>query len=247
MWKVDAATARFDSPELAFHVDVARPQRGMHDFQLGWQGKSQSVPDAAILCAHLSSRDQPENVVDTWTRGADLVVVYDQSPQRPFRSEIYWRVLDPHGPFRTGVELIVSVQTSLLDALPQLTMSSSLPASTATWVLDPARLELARSWQSSDPALLATSDAGHGIFLLRSESLPFSYVEMVYPADFVSAALRGQAGRTELQWQFFPESLEKGVIRRARLRCLFIGREGDVAWAADCYRDFVASPTPLTS
>jgi hypothetical protein len=247
MWKCDAAQARLETPELVLQIDVNRPQDGIHSVMLSSQGRSAALPQSSLLKVHLAPVARVENVADKWARGVDLVAVYAQSAERPFRSEIYWRALRSESPLCVGVELIVSVQTSLLDALPRLDTSSSLPASEALWIDDPDRLTHVRRWAYGDPPLRATREGGQGVSLLRLEDAPFSYIEMVYPGDFVTASLQGRDRLTTLQWELFPESLEKGVIRRARLRGLFADRDDDLNHAAWCYRDFVTSPIPLTS
>jgi hypothetical protein len=45
----------------------------------------------------------------------------------------------------------------------------------------------------------------------------------------------------------FPERLEKGVIRRGRLAGIFVPRDGDEEAAAHFYRQWRASPPPLTA
>jgi hypothetical protein len=89
-----------------------------------------------------------------------------------------------------------------------------------------------------------------GAFLFRLLDRPFSYIELVDPAD-CDAALIGNQPETptavQLSYQLFPEPIEKGVIRRARVRGLLLPRKDDVAVARDCYRQLLAAPPPLTT
>ena len=72
---------------------------------------------------------------------------------------------------------------------------------------------------------------------------------MVHPSDLqqanpppVSEAGKGVLLRSNL----FLERLEKGVIRRARLRGLFLNRHNDLQTAVACYHEFANSVPPLT-
>jgi hypothetical protein len=47
--------------------------------------------------------------------------------------------------------------------------------------------------------------------------------------------------------QLFSGALEKGVIRRARLRCCLLPPAFDVAHVSKIYDDFVSSKLPLTT
>ena len=49
-----------------------------------------------------------------------------------------------------------------------------------------------------------------------------------------------------IRWQMFPESLEKGVIRRGRVRGVFLPREQDEQLARAAWRALVDSPDVLS-
>jgi hypothetical protein len=74
-----------------------------------------------------------------------------------------------------------------------------------------------------------------------------SYAEMVHPSDFVRADVSADNSGVRLKTELFPESLEKGVIRRARMRALFIARSADEAVAAGLWCDFSTAAPPLTA
>jgi hypothetical protein len=63
----------------------------------------------------------------------------------------------------------------------------------------------------------------------------------------VSPAPESGARSLRLVHHLFPESLEKGVIRRGRVRGWFLPREGDADAAAERYRQWLAEPPPLTT
>ncbi len=70
----------------------------------------------------------PDAAVDVHVRSADLVASYAPSRGWPYGAQIYWRVWIPEqAAVLAAVELIVSVQTNLLDSHPRLMARSWLP------------------------------------------------------------------------------------------------------------------------
>ena len=90
----------------------------------------------------------------------------------------------------------------------------------------------------------ATLDAPRpGCLVYRLAGRPCSYVEMVHPVDFRQGVVRrsgGSQAAVEVAYRLFPDSLEKGVILRARLRGLLIARQDDAPRAAALYAAFAA-------
>jgi hypothetical protein len=83
-----------------------------------------------------------------------------------------------------------------------------------------------------------------GLFLYRFGQLPGGYLEMVHPADFdhVEFEPGPNPGILRSRFKLFEEHLEKGVIRRARVRGL-LGldtRDGE-AVVGECYRRLLAA------
>ena len=103
---------------------------------------------------------------------------------------------------------------------------------------------------SSPAELLLRPSDGPGCVLWRLCESELSYCEMIHPADFhedeiVWKPLAG--GSICLRRRLFPESLEKGVILRARVRGVLLPRQDDLRIAAACYAAFVAAEPPLES
>ena len=192
------------------------------------------------------------------------MAVYAERPERPLRAEVYWRVLaadaerpsSPGSEDATAIELVISVQTSLLHMDPALTVATLLSAPAGVWRLrHPAGAEFAVCSAPSDGQNAFEPDSGPGCFLFRGAGhlshLDLSYLEMVHPADFRHSKLTGDAvtGGWRLEHRLFETALgglEKGVILRSRLRGMFIPRCEDQAIALAEYRRFVASEPPLT-
>ena len=170
-----------------------------------------------------------------YLRNRDLMAIYQLVPEHQLRLVMRWRALRPgaaHG--GAGVDLAISLQTNLLDADPAMTVASTLPC------------EEGLGW----------SDDGHLVDLADRPDLPLrlvrpgagpSYVEMVHPDDAVQLAARMGNSNVELNARFFDERLEKGVIRRVRLRAVWLPRDRDVDAARALYADFLQQPLPLSS
>ncbi len=84
--------------------------------------------------------------------------------------------------------------------------------------------------------------------LFRWPQSEASYLEMIHPSDFGCDELAACGdGRLQLKHRLFSGSLEKGVILRARIRGGYLGSADDERVAAAAYREFLASPPPLTA
>jgi hypothetical protein len=247
MWKRDGTHVTLSSADLSASLDVAQPCRGIQELVVRVNGDSISLAESHIFQVTFSPRALVESISDCWVRGDDVVAVYAPSSQRPFSPEIYWRHLSSLPAAATGVELIISVQTKLLDATPESSVSSTVPGAEVWWLPAPDSESASHTPQLCPATFAVLHGSGPGAFLFRYQSIPLSYLEMIHPSDFCGATLDGSDRRGGLQWRLFHESLEKGVIRRARLRGLFVPRDSDLSDAGRHYRDFVASPIPLTT
>jgi hypothetical protein len=70
---------------------------------------------------------------------------------------------------------------------------------------------------------------------------------MVHPADFHRDEVHALTpeGRVRIEHHLFAQALEKGVLLRARVRGVFLARDGDLQLAAEVYRAFAAAEPPL--
>jgi hypothetical protein len=71
---------------------------------------------------------------------------------------------------------------------------------------------------------------------------------MVHPADFTRIDLvagEREPGVFRLAYDLFSGRLEKGVILRARLRCVLLPRDGDLSLTAAHYGSWIAAEPPL--
>ncbi len=193
--------------------------------------------------------------VDYYRRGVDVVGIYSPTDTWPFRTQIYWRAqLSGAVPGLATIELMVSVQTDLLDSQPRVLAGSSLVGNEARQLVDPAEGRF-EAWQPKNGSDLQRS-APHkcSCTLMRLPDGTGSFVELVHPVDFgrteltrLGPAEAGNASLWSLKHPLFAEALEKGVILRARLLAAFVGPENDEAQAAALYREFADSEPPLTT
>ncbi|PQO39804.1 hypothetical protein DTL21_03415 [Bremerella cremea] len=173
---------------------------------------------------------------DFYVRGDDLVERYTVDD---LSTEIYNRVL----PGRDGVEMILSRQTSLLDSDPGLSLkfyfedANSISTMNADGDWNPPGLGPTDRADLINPmaAVVGCLDAvQYGLF--------------VYPGDCEAMQVqRTSEEAVEVTLPLFTVHLEKGVIRRSRVR--FVRAEGKDAMQqlADKYRAFCESEVPLTT
>jgi hypothetical protein len=222
-WQLRATNASLDSGSLSAALDLARPAHGLTIAGREAWGR--------FLAATLSEAEgplgqPPSAVQDAYVRGHDLVATYDETRARPFRVALYWRALEGQAApgALLGVELIVSVQTSLLESRPALDVRSELAAD-ELFALDERGALVGHETTEGRPLEKAAAACS----LARLSDAATSYVQMLHPATVAESHVeRRSGGRLWLDHRlFFPADLEKGVILRARLRGIFLPRPGD--------------------
>jgi len=224
MWKTDGTKATWNSQ---FQMDLANPNAGV------------KVHGARVLCTHWRGTHAglPLNLVESYVRGQDCIANYAPIPPDQVQPQIYWRGSFDPAKNATGLEMIVSMQTSLLDSDPLVAIVSELPAGEELSWCD-------REWQpiGGGQARLERDKGHSGLFLLRPENADWSYAEAVFPSDFV------QTDRLlSRSHPLFAERLEKGVIRRGRVAGWLLPRERDQELALALWNTFCQSPPPLTA
>jgi len=117
-----------------------------------------------------------------------------------------------------GLEVIVSAQTPQWNSLPGLSVVSIFPRQPAISLTERAAL-----WPVDDS--------------------PWSLLLLAHPSNLERVIL----GRGFVSHDLFPGQLEKGVIRRARLRAVFVPQATARRDADRWDRSFLASPPPLTT
>lgn len=239
MWEIAGNSAILNTPTLSARLDLERPERGLEAPR--FEGKP--FEGVRLLQIALRRDTEVEQVTESYARGTDLVVTYAESPSRPIRPQVYWRILSEH--VRAVIEVIVSTQTSLLDADSSLVVSSDLPSGELLQCSPGVREQFRPLSLSEETAATAREPV---YFLFRPAGATWSYAEIVYPTDFSRCSVsRTSNGAIRLSNSLFAEHLEKGVIRRGRIRGLFLKRDGDEASARAGFKAFLDSPLPLTT
>lgn len=239
MWNVTGTTWELVSPRLIGSIDVSRP----------WNGFSPTEPGVnfTFLLGTWFGGEIPTGElppVETHARGTDLIACYAEDRRRHVRPEFLWQLIQQTPQTEGGLELIASAQTSKLSSDPRLLVRSRITASQVFQVdhrQEPRQIDLA--------AIDASVRLGVCEFLvIRPKGARFSYAEFVHPSDFVASELREmeQPGMIEIWHDLFARELEKGVLRRGRVRGVLLQRERDIELACEQFENF-ANSKPLLS
>jgi len=194
---------------------------------------------------------QPKlRLLEWYIRGGDLIATFERVAPLTVSPQIYWRASYDQAVRAVGMEVVLSMQTDLLDSMPQSAVDS---LGFNVELMHASQLDA----QSFSPLTSTTglhgfnaSESSLHLFVMRTLKNGPSYAEVVHPSDFVSAEIdyRGEEyGSFRVRSLLFPESLEKGVIRRARICGWFLPAENDLEVAVELARRFVNEPPPLTT
>lgn len=239
MWNVIGTSGELASPPWHGAIELTRPWQGFcppedsvgFDFLLGvWF--NDEISNAAAY------------PVEMHARGTDLIASYAENQSRDVRPEFLWRFIELAPQAGTGLELIASAQSSKLSSDPHLETRSRI-SSGQVFRIGNSELHQRIDLDRPDAAVQSGS---WEFFLIRPDNIQLSYAEFVHPSDFVRTEVRAvrETGLLEISHDLFAQSLEKGVIRRGRVRGIFLPREKDIATARaqfDCF----ANSKPLLS
>jgi hypothetical protein len=240
-WKLTGPHAELTCGPLSGRVVLDDPRGGLAE--LAWHG--QACPAFEVLRC---SFPEDAHVVDAYIRGNDLVIAWSQSEKCAVAPQLYCRSQLRPELGAAGIELVISVQTSLLESRPG-TIVRSLARDARLFhamelAADAFRECTENQWHNAEqsPSLLHLT-------VLRDEASGVSYAEVVHPSDFGAMQLVVWHNRKRgAQWTLFQKpELEKGVIRRARVCGWFLPAASDLAAAVELARQFIDEPLPLTA
>ncbi len=240
-WRLDVGSASLRLPRLSAVVRPLAPVVGLDELRIDGHLVSATCRPLGVELTGIDQSGKPA-AIEQYVRGGDLVATYMDCPAPALRTQIYWRVNShPSADAVAAVELVISVQTSLLNSSPRLATRSLLA------------VDEARCLTSTDAA--RRSDLGRSsCYLYRLAETPFSYAEMVEPAQSLESVIEGDVPgadarfkRLALRHELFPERLEKGVILRARVLGVFLDRRDDQSAAERHYAAFLSAEPPLTT
>jgi hypothetical protein len=221
-------TCQFDltQPHLGLAVHRHAPEAGAGDWHL-----LKIRPAPAHACT-----------VDDWfARGSDLMVRYAQSETERFAFQIDFRRVPEEqlGECDCGWDVWLSVQTQLLDAHPALEVSHAIPG--GQWSVLPGSGGLGAQPQVG--ALFSKTQLGCMAMLVHPSDQP--QTEWLTPVGQSGGSVPMQQDESGVR--LLGDFMEKGVIRRARLRCLWSGQPLSAEQLADCMAEFAECPLPLTA
>jgi hypothetical protein len=155
---------------------------------------------------------------DAYVRGNDLVVAYRETEQRPFGVQVYWSVsLADEG--IAIVDATTSIQTRQWEAYPRVAVTSTLAGS----------------------EFVARDETS---ILLRPAGSQWSYAELALPGDFDGVH---DASAIRSRWTFDGHFMERGVIRRLRVRGMLMARADDMQATDRAQAAFAVELPPLTA
>jgi hypothetical protein len=243
-WKFRQPIGELLAGALAADVDVGNPQLGFHGFRL----RSQPLNGTLLAAVANNAAAWPVKLAEAYVRGDDLVASYSPSADWPYAPQIYWSSEsgDRDSGVLAAVSLLVSIQTSLLDTHPVVSVHSELLAGEVFSVGCPTGDARALDLAGGKRVTRAESSS-HGL-LWRLPGDEFSYAEFASSTDFRELGVeKTHDGNIRSGWQLFAEFLEKGVIRRARIHAAILPRADDLELATGLCRSLDSRPLPLTT
>lgn len=249
VWNLSGFRAELVAPHLTAVVDLTLPLRGVCRIS----GSRNAFASCELLGVAVDDSDPHalQRPTDHYVRGSDLIAVYEPSDTRPIRTHVCWRWLGALDRFADalGFELQVSVQTELLDALPERFTCTRLP--NGDWGSRSRTPRAAWKWVSSQLVSQGTTAQDQpGPLLVRPRAVDWSYLELVDPRNDAGRRLAPLAVDDrvlEITERLFPGHLEKGVILRARVRGWLLSRSDDEAAADVADLQLKTAALPLTA
>jgi hypothetical protein len=246
VWSLHGNVAELSCGKLSGRVDATRPNAGLHNVTM----------DRALQATELI-RIYRSDVADTmswclplaesYIRGDDFIASYEATEDWPFSPQLYWRAnsLSAVDGVLASASLLVSVQTHLLDTMPQMAVTSLVPSDEALLV-SVSNAAPPRAVQVNSSEVIPSMEEDCCI-VQRFQDLPLSYVEIMPAGDFHATRRLSYGKSAAFEWRLFSEFLEKGVIRRARVHSAILPRENDIEIALVCCKAIDALELPLTT
>lgn len=238
IWQLQAGHARLQIPQFAASVDLSSPSLGLQ--QLDYAGAQVTGHLLGVSASGISS-DSSNKASDVFVRGEDLVATYPEAEDRSYSLEVYWRVISRKA--MTVVDLLLSLETSLLESFPSVSTQSLLTADEA-WLVSCDETSAEEITDFTTGVLSQESLC----IVLRPEGVAWSYVEMPHPDDQGKVNVYcPTVGEIAIQRDLAGAFLEKGVIRRLRIHGAFVPRAGDLQLAGQLLSELAAGSPPLTT
>jgi hypothetical protein len=204
-WQLDGHIARLTLPRLSLEFDADQPGEGLRNLVV----VDRPWPQGRLLGVAGPIPSAASGALTDWhVRGDDLIAVYETGQPDAARIDLLWHVARPVAgvSWLARIDLLVSIRTDRLDWRHDVRLESVIPAATACEELPPAGDRfVGKDWD-------------------------WSLALLVHPADLRKRELSGLPGAQCLCQRLFPmESLEKGVVLRARAAALFLHPDAETA------------------
>src|SRR5258706_13689282 len=178
MWKLDGTMGVWDVAGTTTRVDVAHPEKGFLC----------SASNGRFMQLLPADATKPLKLADAYVRGNDLVALYEPQPPMQVQPQVYWRARQDAGQVALGVEMIVSMQTSLLDSNPETVVATGMPTGAIWGPAEGQEKDLELIEGSQFPLTIAASEGTQrpSLLVFQPRDTEYAYLEMVHPADFVA-------------------------------------------------------------
>ena len=236
-WQLQSDQAQLKVGQFSACVDLANPQIGLQQINC-----DESVLAGQFLGISAGKLESSQSLVvdEAFTRGTDLIACFAETKAQPYSLEVYWRAFKQDRSY--VVDLLLSVETNLLESFPSLLTQTQLVAEETCTVTSDGTAELITDFAQVSPIQEAAC------LILRPPNSKWSYVEMPHPEDLgETTASRDEQGRTTIRRILAGSFMEKGVIRRLRIRGAVVPRKDDVQLATQLLNGLVTEAPPLTA
>lgn len=273
-WQIRDSHASWmvESPEgqVRLEIDLDGPQPGISQLcylSKALPGKLLGLTSRAKNGTHAENEDLGWTLGSAYPRGSNLIANYQNLVNPQNTLQIDWRIVpafisqDSHDESPENfdracleIDVVVSLHTESLESYPQITAKTQLACDQFLYVPDPED-SMQPVFLPNEVVAQASEKPGYAVYRLRD--LPWSYLEMVYPADFSrwqgnlsanespSANALNASNEQIFCWDLDCKLLEKGVIRRLQLRALLLPKHNDLTLARRSYAKFVTDKLPL--
>lgn len=219
-WTLRGTSAAFSTAEWSGKIDLEDPARGL-ELSCG-----STEPTSGFLGVDFAPPCRPFEK-DCYVRQGDLISAYPQRDNRKFSLQLDYRLLEATAD-RLLIELWISIQTYLLDSRPTVTVSC-------------------RADDDSGRTQGLDNDRTNRAVIEGSIGRALHWAWLIHPRDQGDTSWQWKADQHVYEADLFGHFMEKGVIRRARMRCLIGTTELTPLEINEAYQTFAASPLPLTA
>jgi hypothetical protein len=248
-WQLENDVARLRFPRVQAELALTAPDGGLG--RISCAGSPIDGLRLLALTSPAARKTSSARLVESFARGGDLIARYADWPEVAMQAQLTWRTASPFfANVLAAIELVVSVETSLLDSCPTMAIVTHVPAQAGLNL--PVRGS--EAFAEIDRGQVPAGTAATGCYLFRLDNPRSSLVQAVHPVDAPTNRLEplpdstgGETNNYLLRHELFAARLEKGVILRARVLAALIERESDEAAAKALYDAFLDQPLPLTA